>query len=292
MEHQLWTAIVKVLAGLDKTRQRRCTFQDEAILQVYYWAVIHDRPASWACRPGNWPIHRRKVPLPSPSRLSRRLRSESVIASRSASERAILAPKRPGVFWMIDGKPLPVGGGSKDRQAGYGRASGGKAKGYKIHAILGPDGLVACWRLAPMNKDERTMAKRMLRAAPIQGYLIADSNYDSNPLHGVCDAHGDLQLIARRRRGRRTGLGHHRHSPGRLRAMELLEGSPDPRFADGLVAARNEIERRFGGLTSWGGGLACLPAWVRTYRRVHAWVQAKLVLTALKRTHPVTTCAA
>jgi hypothetical protein len=31
---------------------------------------------------------------------------------------------------MIDGKPLPIGGCSKDRQSGYGRSAGGKAKGF------------------------------------------------------------------------------------------------------------------------------------------------------------------
>lgn len=292
MEHQLWKAIVAVLSSLDRVRHRRRAFQDEMIVQVYYWAVIHDRPTSWACRAVNWPIHRRKVRLPSPSRMSRRLRSESVVALRAALERRVLAPRQPGVFWMIDGKPLPIGGCSKDRQAGYGRSSGGKAKGYKAHVIHAPDGSIACWRLAPMNKDERTMAKRMLRSGPIRGYLIADSNFDSNTLHEVCDASGGLQLVARRRRGGRGGLGHHRHSPGRLRAMQMLETSPCPRFARRLIADRNEIERLFGNLTNWGGGLTCLPAWVRTHRRVHAWVQAKLVLTALKRALPGTTCVA
>lgn len=45
---------------------------------------------------------------------------------------------------------------------------------------------------------------------------------------------------------------------------------------------RSDIERAFGNLTNWGGGLACLPAWVRGHRRVHRFVQAKLVLTELK----------
>jgi hypothetical protein len=46
------------------------------------------------------------------------------------------------------------------------------------------------------------------------------------------------------------------------------------------------------GLVSWGGGLTGLPAWVRTHRRVHRWVQAKLVLSALKQQLRQTTCAA
>lgn len=52
-----------------------------------------------------------------------------------------------------------------------------------------------------MNKDERVMSKRMVRDAEIQGYLLADGNYDSNPLHEVCSEHGELQLITPLRGG-------------------------------------------------------------------------------------------
>jgi hypothetical protein len=71
----------------------------------------------------------------------------------------------------------------------------------------------------------------------------------------------------------------------------LLE-NPAPQFGEALVGQRSAIERQFGNLTNWGGGLTCLPSWVRTHRRVHRWVQAKLVLTALKRPTSERTCAA
>jgi hypothetical protein len=291
MEHQLWKAIVAVLVTLDKKPMTtRFDYSDERIVQVYYWAVIHDRPTSWACRPANWPPHLRRQPLPSPSRMSRRLRSSSVASLLTALERRVLAPTEPGLFWVIDGKPLPIGGCSKDRQAGYGRAAGGKAKGYKVHAIIGAHG-IAAWRVAPMNKDERVMAARLLRGAGIQGYLVADSNYDSNPLHGLCDRLTELQLITRRRYGPGYGTGHRRQTAGRLRSMERVE-SPFPAFADKLLADRSAIERAFDNWVSWGGGLTGLPAWVRTHRRVHRWVQAKLVLAAIKHPREIPTCAA
>ena len=167
MEHQLWKAIVAVLLALDNPQTlARFDFSDRDVVKVYYWAVIHDRPTSWACRKRNWPIHLRKRPLPSAATMSRRLRSASVVALLDALERRVISPQAPGLYWMLDGKPLVIGGCSKDRQAGYGRAAGGKAKGYKIHAIVGADGSAACWRLAPMNKDERVMAGRLVRAAP------------------------------------------------------------------------------------------------------------------------------
>ena len=58
MEHQLFKAIVAVLADLDKPRTPlRYDFDDEDIVKVYYWSVIHDRPTSWACHKKHWPLH-------------------------------------------------------------------------------------------------------------------------------------------------------------------------------------------------------------------------------------------
>src|SRR4029079_422923 len=109
--------------------------------------------------------------------------------------------------------------------------------------------------------------------------------------HAICDQRDQLHLVTRRRYGSQHGTGHRRQTPGRLHSMSLLE-NPAPAFGNQLIKDRNEIERRFGNLTNWGGGLTCLPPWVRTHRRVHRWVQAKLVLTALKRSSRITTYAA
>jgi hypothetical protein len=286
MEHQLLKEIVAVLASLDKPRTpTRFDFSDPDIVRVYYWSVLCDRPTSWACRKEHWPIHLRRRPLPSPATMSRRLRSAAVVALLDALERRVTAPAGPGLFWLIDGKPLPIGGCSTDRQAGYGKAAGAKAKGYKLHALVGSGGTLAGWRVAPMNKDERVLGERLLKAAPpevVVGYVAADANYDSNKLHGVCDGRGNLQLVTPRRYGPGKGTGHREQTAGRLRSMALTE-SPLPGLGRQLLHDRAAIERQFGQLTNWGGGLTCLPAWVRTHRRVRRWVQAKLVLAALKR---------
>ena len=292
MEHQLWLSIVAALASLDNRPQPTALdFSDADIVKTYYWSVIHDRPVRWACQRRHWPIWHRRKDLPSPSTMSRRLRSASVRRLLQALEQRVVAPTGPGLFWMIDGKPLPISGCSKDRQAGYGRAANCKAKGYKIHAIVDPQGAIAAWRIAPMNKDERVMAVRLVRSAAIQGYLVGDSNYDSNPLHEACGQREQLQLVSRRRNGGKRGIGHHKQTAGRLRSIQLLE-NPYPKFGEQLLHERGEIERRFAQMTNWGGGLTCLPPWVRTHRRVHRWVQAKLVLTVLKRSQGITSYAA
>jgi hypothetical protein len=282
MEHQLYRAIVQIVNECGNSRGGgRFTFSNILVVLVWYWAVIHDRPVSWATQRCHWPIWRREK-LPSNSTMSRRLRTASVRKLLHEVERRVTAPKQPGLFWNIDGKPLAISGCSKDRQAGYGRAAGGKAKGYKLHAVVDSNSNIAAWRIAPMNKDERVMAERLLKTADIQGYVAADSNYDSNKLHAVCDEQGNLQLVTRRRYGPGNGTGHRRQTAGRMRSMALTE-NPFPDFADNLLAERDTIERDFGNLTNWGGGLNGLPAWVRTHPRVHRWVQAKLTLTALRR---------
>jgi hypothetical protein len=294
MERQLWKLIVALMATLDTAPpSTRLNFSDQRIVGVFYWAVIHDRPTSWACQKKHWPLDLRKHDLPSSATMSRRLRSAKVMTLLKALECRVVAPKTPGLFWMIDGKPLTISGCSKDRQAGYGRAAGGKAKGYKIHAIIGSDGSIAQWGVAPMNRDERAMAERLVKRLPpeIAGYLIADGNYDSNPLHKQCEAHGNLQLVTPRRYGAGKGTGHRKQTTGRLRSMAIVE-SPFAAFGDQLRLDRSEIERQFGNLTNWGGGLACLPAWVRTHRRVYRWVQAKIVLTKLKPRTKIRTYAA
>lgn len=284
MEHQLWKGILAVLKTTDKPRKR--TDQDyscEDIVRVWFWAVLHDRPVSWAVERVNWPLHERRRVLPSSTTMSRRLRSPEVQKLIADIEQATCRPQAsPPLVWIVDGKPLTVSGVSKDKQAGYGRASRGKAKGYKLHVIQGIDGSLAAWRIAPMNKDERVMARRMVRSAAIQGYLLADGNYDSNSLHKVCRQQGELQLIAPLRGGKDRPKRRKKQEPGRQRAQELLE-NPQAEFGTLLMGERNAIERSFGNLTNWGGGLTHLPPWARTYRRVYRWVQAKLILNAIKR---------
>lgn len=285
MEHQLYREIVAVLRRHgQRRRQRGEVFSAEDIVRTWFWSVIHDRPVSWACERRNAPLFERSKDRPSNSTMSRRLRSDAVRSLLKQVEAEALRPRQCGLLWMIDGKPLAISGCSKDRQAGYGRAAGTMAKGYKLHAVFGPNFTVAAWRIAPMNKDERVMARRLLRDAPVQGYVLGDGNYDSNDLHDVCLARKAVQFVAPRRYGPGRGIGHRPQSPSRLRSRELLEGESS--FGRSVFGQRFVIEQHFGHLTSWGGGLNGLPAWARTHRRVHRWVQAKLILTALKRRLP------
>ena len=276
-----------VLRRLRASRKRpKETFSDATIVLVYYLSVLNNQSRAWACLPRNWPVRMPASGLPSESQFSRRINSPGVAALLDKVERCVreidAPPKNVVRVDILDARPLPVGPHSHDRHAGYGRAAGGKAKGYKLHALIDAAGRLVRWRLAPMNVDEREMARRMLKdLGPDAGYVLADANYDSSKLFATARERG-LQLVAPRRQGKDKGLGHHRHDPARLRCRDLLENTQSE-FGRELHARRGHIERIFGTAASTPELLTHLPAWVRGRRRVHRWVQAKLVLAELHR---------
>ena len=79
MERQLWNAIVQVMDDINKPGlSGNFRFCIEQVLKVWFWAVVHDRPVSWATKRENWPISLRRTLLPSNSTMSRRLKSQLV----------------------------------------------------------------------------------------------------------------------------------------------------------------------------------------------------------------------
>lgn len=288
MERERWEKVYRLLLTLD-THAFRGVFQAAAVLAVYFWAVIHDRPVSWACKAVNWP---RPIPigrLPSQSTMSRRLRQADVLALLKAVERSLAMDDRreDALVKIVDGKPLPIGACSKDPDARWGRCGKGMAKGYKLFAIWGRGGLPITWRVGAMNVSEENMAAEMLPDLEgTGGYVLGDKLYDSNRLYDIAARRGHQLVAARKRIGK--GLGHHRHSPARLRAIELLQTE----FGQALYDLRRNIEHNFGNLTNFGGGLAPLPSWVRRLPRVRQWVGAKLIVNALHRHPPSLTAVA
>jgi hypothetical protein len=289
MEDELWRSLYQLLLQESKHRLRRkgVWFTDLMILGVFFWAVLHDRPVSWACRRKSWPAQMPWDSLPSASAMSRRLRSFSVISLLKAMLDALAATTTPSLLHSVDAKPLVVGGFSKDHDAKWGYAVDGKARGYKLFAIWSETSPVPdCWDLGPMNRSEPVVAEQLVGRLDRGGYLLGDSAYDTNPLHQLCADHG-LQLVAPRKKPG-TGLGHTEHSHSRLRSIELLEvrpailGNESRTFGPDLFACRTSIERNFGNLGNFGGGLAPLPNWVRRPHRVAMWVAAKLAINGLR----------
>lgn len=276
MEGELWNGIYHVLRALTSGRRRkRQQFSDQTIIAVYLWAVLHDRPVCWACDQRNWHGQWDSY-LPSSATMSRRLRSDSAAQLARQLEQAYADRFNQSLCKWIDAMPLPIGNSSGDKQAGYGRAANGKAKGYKLYGIYDPSGVMDHWRVAPMNVSEKKMARRLVRDARFQGYLVGDGEYDDNTLHEWTRAKG-IMLLAPKRKGK--GVGHHWHSVHRLKAIEMLSRL----FAQRMLHDRAGIDRFFGSWASWGGGIKHPPPWVRGLRRVRQWVQAKLILLYAKR---------
>jgi Transposase DDE domain len=283
MERELWKALYLLAAELDKP-WGHWRYSTADVVGVYFWAVVHDRPTSWAANPEEWPDDLRPDLLPAQSTLSRRLRRTEAVELMTAVEQYLGALLALGqcLVHIIDGKALGVSAVSKDPDTGYGRGAGAHQKGYKLHAIWGRGPMPVAWTLAPMNASEKTIARGLIASLPGGGYLLGDVQYDVGYLYDLAEKEG-FQLVAKKTPSRtRGGLGHRPQSVARLRSIEMLETT----FGRALYNQRNAIECRFGSLTCVGGGLGPLPAWVRRFGRVRHWVQAKIVLAGLRRLLP------
>ena len=278
MERELWPRLYHLVMEVGQTlRLIDVTYQPHIIVLVYLWAALHDRPVCWACDEQNWATTTlRPATLPDPSTLSRRLRRvDTAMLMRALVER-VRQEGDPQLLAVIDAKPLPVGGASQDPDARCGRGAGMWAKGYKFFAIWGGRPVPETYRVYPMNINEDIVGEEMIPDLDGGGYLLGDGEYDANAVFDAAGAAG-YQLLAPREHPE-AGLGHRYQSPYRLRCIELMKTS----FGRGLYALRRGIERAFGNLTSFGGGLSPLPAWVRHLERVWQWVTAKLLINAMR----------
>lgn len=282
--YEIWKGIATRLKALQQRRNHaHQIFKPARVSEIFHWAVVHDKPVSWACVPGNWPPHMRRFPLPDQSTMSRRLRDPEVVDLLHRLEREMHdAPSGPPAFAAVDAMPLPIGPASHDRQSGYGYACAGtKARGYRLHVICGA-GVAIAWRLTPMQACESEIARRMVRGLEDGGWMVGDSSYHATRLFEACDEHGGIRLLAPRKRSQQGGgVGHRKWPESRLEAIRRVESDPGE-FVPDLLHQRSTIERFFGRLRCTGGGLGPLPAWVRGYRRVRLWVEAKLAVIGLR----------
>jgi len=266
-------------------RPRRPTYPDRLILRMYFWSAGHDRPPSWAVDRANYggPFRPRK--LPSRSQFNRRLAEDHTQRILQRVQDELARPGLPSPVYTLDGKALPVGPVSKDPDAGRGKASGGWAKGYKLHAAVAEDGRIVCWSVMPLNVDEKVVAAELVaRLPPVCGaddLVLADSNYDSADLSAQCAADGRPLLTPLRAQQRVKPEGHHPvtlRQMGPARRATVAAWRDHPALCRFVLKSRVGIERNFSTLTCGGGGLGPLPAWVRTLARVRRWVGAKIAL--------------
>jgi hypothetical protein len=276
MERELWPALYQLVREVGRgVHQKNVIYQPWVIAAVILWAAVHDRPVSWACQPAHWSTTRcRPLELPAASTISRRARRLSVFW-RMLEARCRESQWR-GLLSFVDGRPLFVGGCTKDPDARRGYGAGSFGWGYKLHAIWSNRCLPEGWDVTPMNASESVVGQALVVGLSSGGYLLADGSYETNPLAEAAGRAG-YQLVAAPRRPN-AGKGHRRHSPFRQRGLEL-QTQP---FGQRLFAQRYRIELTFAHATSFGGGLTAPPPWVRRLHRIRTWVWAKLLINAVR----------
>lgn len=273
MSSHVWRLVYQILRRVNRRipkQGRSCQYDDTTIVAMYLWAAFHDRPLCWAADRSNYSSLFRPRKLPSRSQFGRRIRSARCQMLLDAVNRELaMAEDTPNIF-LMDSRPLRVGAYSQDPDVRTGYAKGGFTKGYKLHALATKQGQIVAWRLTGLNRNDKPVAWELIDEARPQGIVLADGAYDSGALYDHVWKHRALLLTPL---PANVGGGHRRQSKARLVAAYLWE-----RGAETLYRERLEIERIFSRQSSFGGGLAPLPAWVRRWTRVHRWVTAKLIL--------------
>ena len=256
-------------------RTPNCTFVDAPILFIYFFAVLNNQSTHWAIDKQHWPLWCRRLKFPSYSQLRRRLNNASTqqhIDRLNAEFRDRLPRSGDKI---ADGKPLVVGGYSKDPDAKPGKIPDGWGKGYKLHAVADSLGAIDDFEITALDAGEATVMRRLVERMNLSGCILrADANYDSNPLYRAVHDLGGRLIAPRRKPG--TGLGHHPQHPDRLMAIAELEG--DRQCLQQHKRYRVRVEQRFAHLTNLSFGLWALPNSVRRLHRVRLWIKAKIML--------------
>jgi hypothetical protein len=266
-----------------KVKRRKLKFSYRLITLMYFWSVLHDECLSWACDRGHYGDWFRPRKLPSISQFTRRVSEEvfQAILQRVHDDLARAGFSSPVHY--LDGKPLTVSAVSKDPDARRGHVTGGFAKGYKLHAVVSEGRRVLVWSVMPLNVAEQSVALEMtarLPGAPPLALTLADSNYDSAPLHKAQAACDRRLLTPLKAQQRVKDGGHHpvtlrQMGPQRREALEVWKGRPE--LAEYVLKQRNNVEGVFS-VMAVALKMGHLPAHVRRLHRVRRWVGAKIIL--------------
>lgn len=293
MDRELWASVLRAVSRAARQvgwggGRRRPVYPNRLIVAMYAWCVWHDRPLCWACRRGSYGALFRPRALPSVSQFSRRVRGDDCQRILQLAHDAFAQRRRIAHLAFVDGKALPVGPASGDRDARQGKISGAFARGYKLHALVNEARRIVVWSVTGLGGDEKTVARVALlpHAPPMPpgAVVLADSNYDSAPLHRAAAGQdgGAGAWLVHPLRGQRLTRGRFRdremrQMPASRRAL-VRAWERRPALVRCAMRWRNQVERVFAALTCAGGGLAALPAWVRGMERVRRWVGVKIIL--------------
>lgn len=280
MDDERFAILYRCVSAFAWPRRKRLQYSDAFLAALLLWSVLRRKPRSWACDPRNAPRVLAHCPLPSPACFSRRLRDPQFIAFWQQLLQHLIELENNALCllacYLIDAKPLPVNRYSKDKQAKFGWAINGLAKGYKLFLLADTRGCIVAYQVHAMNTAEQTVALDLIQATDRPGYALADSVYDTQAFYDAAAAR-QVQLIAPRKQPG-GNVAERAANSARLRGISMLE-TPLPRlFGPTLYEQRTQIERIFSRLGSSQVGLDSLPPWVRTLARVRLWIDAMILI--------------
>jgi Transposase DDE domain len=270
MDQEIWTSLrtsAKRVCRNFKFFGRKPKFSHQQIMLMYLWSVWQGRCLNWACDRIHYGRLFRPRQLPSVSQFRRRV-SEEVFQSLLLKIHLDLA--RVGFsspVKYLDGKPQLVSPVSKDPDARIGHITGGFAKGYKLHAMISENRRIVIWSLMALNVAEQSVALELaacLEPTPM-GLVMADSNFDSAPLHKMLAVKDHCLLTPLKAQQRVKNGEHHavtlrQMGAQRREALQVWKEHPD--LAQYVLKSRNNVEGAFSVLTmALNGGNP--PPWVR-----------------------------
>ncbi len=277
MDQAQWTRLGVALRAAARSigRRRRLVYSDFLIARLYFWAVWHDRPMTWAIERRHYTRTFLPRKLPSVSQLNRRIAQDRF--QRLLQRVHERLARHAGDALCIDGRALTVSPVSQDQDARRGHVPGGMAKGYKLHAVVSEDRRIPVFSVMPLNHHEMPVARMMLAAAVVKpgAMVFADGNYDAHVLHKDVHRRGGWLITRPRGRGRHP-VTRRQMGSARRRLIDLWDRCPE--LMERVYRERNRIEQVFGHLSCTPGLLGPLPTFVRGLARVRRWVGAKITL--------------
>jgi len=294
MDGRLWTQLYREIRRAGKALPnsgrmgRPRVYRTDEVLAVWAFASLMNWPISVTQRrlvrgPAGWWLRRHwhwRSRIPSLATLTRRARTPQF---RRLLRRVLRRLRRrlgtyPSVCVVMDSTFLLTGPYSRDADSRWTCHGGKWFRGYALHAVVDRSGVLWAWQVTSANVQEMKVARRLVRQLAAGGpgpvrWVVADSGYDSEPLHQLVRRRLEAQLVAPLNlRGAKTDRWRQRQ-PGRDACDRLLATEQ----GQALVNERSLIER----WNSWFKGtshVSMLPYHVRSLRRVRRWINLKLAV--------------
>jgi len=293
MDGRLWDRLYREICRACKNfvrtgAGRPRVYQTKEVLAVWAFAAMMDWPISiarkrlaegsvgwWMKRYWFWPAK-----VPSVPTLTRRAKEPDFRRLLRQVLRRLMRNigRQFSSGVVMDATILCTGAYSRDPESRWTCRCGKWFRGYALHTICDQNGLLLVWFVTSANVQEMAAARRLVRKLAAMKpksikMVIADSGYDSEPLHQFVRRRLKAMLLAPvNLRGSKTDNWRLRQ-PGRDAAYCMLQSIEGQR----LLERRSVVERWYS-LFKGRSHVSMLPYHVRRLKRVRLWVDLKVMV--------------